>query len=672
MLILPPRVLLILSVVLLFVIFSTAFYELSRQKIEIEHLMHEEGSLLIESLSLGAENAIVSYNEIKDQLAERLLNNLRMLDRLDARKPLTREKLFEIAASNHLYRINLFDRNGNKTASSHPEMHEDLVPLYEPIDLLWPIISNAVDSLVFGFQRSRFDQGLRFAVAIKRSRGGAITTNVDAKELVELRRRIGVGRLIQRIGASVDGIAYIVWQDTSAIISATENVIEMDALHDDPFLYSALEKDSVSARLTHFENKGVFEVVKPFSYQGTIVGLMRIGLWSDHADTSLARIRQRFFMLLGLLFFGTVIFLNLFMARRNELSMTRAFQREQKFTGTILQSLADAVLAVDTSGRITLVNDAAVGLFKLPAGSLTGKKAVDLLPFCTTFLSRVLHNKQQEIIEEELSCAMKGQQLILAATSSLLHEDNGELGGAVIVFRDLTDRRALEKVVLRQEKLSAMGKLASGVAHEIRNPLNAIGMLGQRLGFEFTPRESESEYKQLVKTIVSEVRRVNDIIQRFLKFARPPKLNKTKVNFNEFIRENETLLQSEAARHKIKLAFKLAASAALEIDKDQMIQVLLNLVRNAVDASTVESRIVVKTYNQGSFVVFDIQDFGSGLDDEEISKIFDLYYTTKNDGTGMGLSIANQIVQAHGGMIEVESSLGKGSVFRIVLPIVST
>ncbi len=669
MLILPPGVLATLALTVLCVIGGTAYYELNRQKQEIEHIMHEEASLLIQSLALGAENAIVSYNEIKDQLAQRLLNNLRLLDRLDANMPLTRQDLTRIAAKNHLYRINVFDRNGKKIASSHLPVHEGLQPTHDPKDVLRPIFTGRVDSLVVGFKQSRFELGVRFAVAVKRSRGGAIATNVDAEELVALRRKIGVGHLIQSVGASVQGIAYIAWQDTAAIISATQNVTELDSIQSDPFLLAALASNETFSRTAQFGGRSVFEVAKAFTFQGTEVGLMRIGLRTDHLDAALARIRRRFFMLTGLLIFGALILFNLFISRRNETAATKAFRREQKFTTKILESMADAVIAVDVTGKVTLVNAAATRLFKLAPNAQLGRSILELLPGCDELLPATLTGSDGDNFENEIQCEVDGKQLTLVANVSLLQNDEGEASGAAIVLWDLTERRALETIVRRKEKLGAMGRLASGVAHEIRNPLNAIGILGQRLGMEFTPKQDKAEYSQLVQTIVSEVRRVNDIIQRFLKFARPPELNTAAIDFAEFFDANKTLWQGAGELHKVNVEVKQCPAVSLKLDKNQMTQVFLNLIRNAAEASSPNGQIEVSCYPRNMQVVIEIRDQGCGLTEDELARIFELYYTTKDTGTGMGLSIANQIVQAHGGVIEVASEVGKGSVFKVVLPV---
>ncbi len=669
MLILPPTALATLALAVLFVIGSTAYYDLNRQKQEIEHLMHEEAALLMQALALGAENAIVSYNEMKDQLAQRLLNNLRLIDRLDASTRLTPQDLSTIAAKNHLYRINIFDRNGNKIASSHPPVHLDLQATHDPKEVLGPILTGSVDSLVVGFKESRFELGVRFAVAIKRSRGGAIATNVDAHELLALRRKIGVGRLIQSIGARAEGIAYIAWQDTAAIISATQNVTELDSIQSDPFLLRAMTSRETLSRMTQFGTLNVFEVAKAFSFQGTDVGLMRIGLRTDHLDAAFARIQRRFFMLMGLLIFGALIFFNLFIARRNEAAANKAFQREQKFTTKILASMADAVIAVDVAGKVTLVNDAATRLFKLAPDAQLGRSLAELLPGCEALLPGALALTSGDNLGHEIECKVEDRKLTLVANASALQNDDGETSGVVVVLWDLTERRALETMVRREEKVGAMGRLASGVAHEIRNPLNAIGILGQRLSMEFTPKEEKAEYNQLVQTIISEVRRVNDIIQRFLKFARPPDLNKVATDFAQFFAANKPLWQSAGHLHNVKVEVKECPAVNLTVDINQMKQVFMNLIRNAAEASSPTGHVAVSCYPRHGQLVVEISDQGCGLPEDEVAKIFELYYTTKETGTGMGLSIANQIVQAHGGVIEVESQVGKGSVFKVVLPV---
>jgi signal transduction histidine kinase len=238
----------------------------------------------------------------------------------------------------------------------------------------------------------------------------------------------------------------------------------------------------------------------------------------------------------------------------------------------------------------------------------------------------------------------------------------------VAVIRDLTDRRALEEIVQRKEKLSAMGELASGVAHEVRNPLNAIGMIAQRLNKEFKPQKDEQEYKTLAGTVVSEVGRINTMIQRFLKFAKPQKLILETVEIDALVREIIDLVEVEAENAGISITQKRSHSEPLILDKNQIKQVLLNILQNSLQASGPGQNITLSSYSDQTDAIIEIKDNGTGIPKQHLHKIFDLYYTTKKSGTGMGLSIANQIVAAHGGRIEVESEEGNGTLFRIILP----
>jgi len=206
------------------------------------------------------------------------------------------------------------------------------------------------------------------------------------------------------------------------------------------------------------------------------------------------------------------------------------------------------------------------------------------------------------------------------------------------------------------------------VAHEIRNPLNAIGVLGQRLDMEFSPAEEREEYHHLVRAIVSEVHRVNAIIQRFLKFARPPKLMLMPTDLDDFIRQYRPVLEGEAETVGVRFTLKAFSGCQIAIDRAQMQQVLLNLVRNAVEATEPGGDVTVTTGQHNGNAFIEVADTGRGIPEELRSQIFNLYFTSKEDGTGMGLSIANQIVQSHGGVIEVESLENRGSIFRIVLP----
>ena len=421
--------------------------------------------------------------------------------------------------------------------------------------------------------------------------------------------------------------------------------------------------------MTTFNGKPVFEVVKPFYDNNINAGLLRIGLKTDHYAVAFTRLRNRLFMLVGLVVIGSLFMFNLMVTRKSEVRMKHAYEKVRTFSSVILESIADAVVAVDAAGRVTMINPPAEKLFRISFREVAGKPVRETFPESAPFLDAIVSGRDT-MLSREFICTSEGRQLLLSGNFSLMTGTDNRIDGAVGVFRDLTEQRAMQQVIERQGKLSAMGELASGVAHEIRNPLNAIGMLAQRLDIEFRPATDEAEYRRLVRTIVSEVGRLNAIIGRFLKFNRPPELLLQPVSLDSFVSGYGNVLQSEAQTKGIRFSLEADCGSMVNIDTEQMRQVMLNLVRNAVDATPAGGTVTVRSGCDSSRHAFvEVVDTGTGIPSGRLPDIFNLYFTTKEEGTGMGLSIANQIVHAHGGMIEVASREGEGSVFRVLLPL---
>ncbi len=664
----PPKYLAGIFFLLVIAFSSTALLHYKSRMEEIESMMHQESLLLIHFLTEGAETALIGYNEINDLITGGLADQLRLIEHMDNQKALTSEDLSEIAGKSGMYRITIIDRDGNRIAWNTPPGHTPLLRNCNPSSQLMPILSGKTEVLNLGIRESDSGKGSRLVVAVARRRGGAIVGNVDASRLLDLQRQIGPGRLIRRTGTDAAGIDYIIWQDMSAIIAATPNVTETETIQSDPILSEALKQNKSTTRFTIFKGKKVFEVIKPFVYQGNRFGLLRIGLKIDHFMEAAAKIQTRLLLLLALAFIGGLAVFNLIISRRNELKVKNAYLREKLFSSSILENMADAVMAVNTEGCITLVNGAAEKLFRITAADVIENPIGKILPECETLLMELIACKTTSCTKE-FECVIKNRRIILAGHFTLVIGTENFPDGAFVVLRDMTEQRSMQKVIDRQDKLTAMGELASGVAHEIRNPLNAIGVLGQRLDMEFSPTEDEQEYHHLVRAIVSEVYRVNAIIQRFLKFARPARLMLMPVDLDKWIEQYRLVLEGEAETKGLQFTVKAFSGCNVSIDGEQMQQVLLNLVRNAVEATNPDGAVAIETGQRSGNAFIEVGDTGKGIPEEMLSQIFNLYFTSKDDGNGMGLSIANQIVQAHGGILEVESHEGTGSVFRIVLPL---
>ncbi len=262
----------------------------------------------------------------------------------------------------------------------------------------------------------------------------------------------------------------------------------------------------------------------------------------------------------------------------------------------------------------------------------------------------------------------------VAAASALVAFAFG-LAGLRRRYGALSEKHArAEQALRRRDRLAAMGELASTVAHEVRNPLNAVGMTAQRLKREFLARASESgperaELEELLSVMASETQRIDRIVQQFLEYARPPRLVPEPVDLCALLRDVAERASSLAEARGVRLEVNAPGSDTALVDPAQLRQALDNLIRNAVDATPEAGRVSLTVRREGAGHAIEVRDTGRGIEPGELPRIFDLYYTTKPDGTGVGLAVTQQIVTAHGGTIEVDSRPGAGTAMTVRLPV---
>jgi signal transduction histidine kinase len=261
----------------------------------------------------------------------------------------------------------------------------------------------------------------------------------------------------------------------------------------------------------------------------------------------------------------------------------------------------------------------------------------------------------------------------VAAASGLVALAFG-LAGLRRRYGVLSDKHArAEEALRRRDRLAAMGELASTVAHEVRNPLNAVGMTAQRLKREFlgaTPASAaeRQELEELLSVMTSETHRIDRIVQQFLEYARPPRLAPEPVDLGALVDDVAGRARSRAESRGVRLEVEAGAPGTALVDPAQLRQALDNLVRNAVEATPEGGRVTLAARRESGGHAVEVRDTGRGIEPDHLPRIFDLYFTTKADGTGVGLAVTQQIVTAHGGTIEVDSRPGAGTTMTVHLP----
>ncbi len=367
-----------------------------------------------------------------------------------------------------------------------------------------------------------------------------------------------------------------------------------------------------------------------------------------------------------ILFLGLGGIVSLFWAQ-NHARSRRLLLDTRAFASELVTSLPMGIVAVDDAAKVIYVNETASIFLRKELDQIKGKKAAQVLPPpLLTRLDQV--DKGGFVSEQELKLpSHTGKSIPVTVTITKIVGTQDNFIGHVFILNDLSRIRALELEIKQKEKLAAVGILAAGVAHEVRNPLSSIKGYATYFSSLFDP---QSDNKKAANIMAEEVDRVNRVISELLEFARPIQLELKKTRIFELVDKALRLIKYEADPAGIKIISYVEPNLPeVEVDKDRLAQVLLNIFINAIQAMPSGGTLTVNVKAMENRLQFEISDTGRGISPQDQANIFNPYFTTKKRGTGLGLAIAFKIIESHGGTITIESLKNKGTTFVISIPL---
>src|SRR5437763_944754 len=364
-------------------------------------------------------------------------------------------------------------------------------------------------------------------------------------------------------------------------------------------------------------------------------------------------------------------------------------QNAKIYNETLLENLTSGVIAAGTDDRVTVFNNEAGEISGLnPHEMLDCSLSALPLDLAEPLITTLRTGESQ--YNREIVMRVENGDVIIRASTSIFHGQDQEVLGALMVLTDITAIKRLELQIRRSDRPASLGTLSAGMAHEIKNPLVSLKTFAQLL----PERYQDSDFRDTFSNLIGhEIDRIDSLVNQLLRFARPAKPILKPLHAHEILEKALTLVGHRLYQKDIKLNRSWSANVdTIRGDADQLEQVFLNFFLNAMDAMKTAGELSVKTeirtnehwVNPGNYgngqsngsgetgeaLLITIRDSGEGIKAEDLSHVFDPFFTTKDYGTGLGLSVVHGIIQEHGGQIEVESELEKGTAFHILLPLV--
>ncbi len=636
-------------------ILALTWVGIKQSRSDSRRLLVSEGAAFTEALAQAAESAIKSEQVIDHFVHLRNSEIIAALGPAVLDSPQS-EQLMEVARDHQVFGIFVYDGQAHVLAGAATRSVAS-----NPPDFVTTEVKNLLEHPENNYvllldEESTGPEPLHYYLEITNTLDRIVLIIDDASFYVEAMRQTQIGYLAQNM-AKEKGVGYIIYQTNDGIIFSSGKTERLLSIESDPFLKQALEADSISYRENEFEGETVLELVRPFSSPDFRFGLLRVGLSLDNYYAITRGYDLRMIIIAGALLALVLIVLKYLDSRRRRAESELRYQKIKTITDRIFEQMRTGVAAIDSEGTIALANEAFGKI--LSKSETIGKKWEQLLGDGRLALEKIAPSGARPT-ETEISLIINGEKRTLLVTASKLAAEGKTDEGTIIVLYDISRIKEFEQESSRRERLSEMGQLAAGVAHEIRNPLNAISIAAQRLAGEFQPQANTEEYQLMTANMKSETRRLDNIITKFLALAKSEKRQVESINLESFFREDAGFLKVEATQLGIELAIIVPSNLSLKGDRESLMQVVSNLFNNAKESLGGKSgKIAIEAFQESGATVISVADSGPGIANDIANEIFKPFFTTKESGTGLGLPTVHRIVREFGGEIKLEkSSLG--------------
>lgn len=644
-----PAVVIWLAVALAVLLAAYTIFALRQSRSTLERSVERSAEALAESLALAIRNVTTAGATIDELWLARWQDAAKSLVAQGRNPVIPGEWLYEF----HSPRIDWADLNGTILASSDPSSGNTL-PVSVLLDSAWLAIKD-------GALYARFDRDVGSTAALVRTDDRCLILWGATDRLSAVQTDIGAGYLIRNI-SELPGLEYIVLQAEDGIVLASRRVEEMTRIADDSALSVLVDGGGVISREWEFNEEPIIEAAAVVPGRRNI---LRVGFSLKSLDALDRSITIQLSLLAGLIFLIGIGGLVFFWSSQRFTAMAEDLSAAEALTDELFRGIRSALLVIDRGGIIRLANPQAGYLLGQPASSLVGQEYAKVAPGDPARFEP-LQERGESTLEQEVAWQNRdGDTRILLVSTTRLR---GERDDAVAIVHDVTETRRLTQQAEQTERLAAMGDLAAGVAHEIRNPLNAISIASQRLKAEFEPQAGADEYRELLDSLKGEIARLNETVQQFLGLARGLNLEHKPLDIKSLLESVGAALKLEGDEKGVTVAMDFATLPQIAGDADALRKAFRNLGQNALAATESGGTITFRASATDTMVDVAIIDTGQGIDPADLPNIFRPYFTRKKGGSGIGLALVHRIITDHGGTVEVQSAPGSGTTFTVHLP----